>query len=131
MKFLNPNIKAKFDAYPPAVRKRLQTLRSLIFEIADAEDVGPLTETLKWGQPSYLTEVTNAGSTIRIDATKTPGQVAVYFICHTNLVDSFRSKFPDSLKYDGKRAILFDANDELNDPILARCLAMALTYKRK
>lgn len=131
MKIENSDVKAVFDAYPVDIRKRLLALRALIYATAAAtEGVGPLTETLKWGQPSYLTEQTKSGSTIRIDATKTPGQIAVYFICHTHLVDRFRSLFPDALRYDGNRAILFDAEDEIDEDVLAQCLAMALTYKR-
>jgi len=129
MKITNQQVEAKFAGYLPDVRERLLLLRAMIFEIAEAEGVGPLTETLKWGQPSYLTEATNSGSTIRIDATKVPGQVAVYFICHTNLVEQFRGLFPEGLKYEGNRAILFDADDEINLPSLARCLTLALTYK--
>ena len=131
MEFSNPEVKAVFDAYEPDVQKRLLDLRTLIFEMAAAKGVGPLTETLKWGQPSYLTEATKSGSTIRIDATKVPGQVAVYFICHTNLVEQFRTLFPDALRYDGSRAILFDKGDEINEHALATCIAMALTYKLK
>ncbi|QDV22204.1 DUF1801 domain-containing protein [Aureliella helgolandensis] len=129
MKIDNPQVKQVFDRYPANIRKRLLRLRALIFEMAHAKGVGPLTETLKWGQPSYLTEQTKAGSTIRIDATSQPGQVAIYFICHTNLVARFRREFPDTLSYDGNRAILIDRLDEIDEPALAQCLAMALTYK--
>lgn len=130
MRFASKDVRAVFDAYPPAERKRLMRLRALVFETAAATDgVGPLTETLKWGQPSYLTEQTKSGSTVRLHTTKVPGQVAVFFICHTHLVDRFRTLFPDALRYDGNRAILFDAEDEIDEDALAQCLALALSYK--
>ncbi len=54
--FQKPEIAALFDAYPEALKDRLLALRQLIFDTASAiEAVGPLEETLKWGQPSYTT----------------------------------------------------------------------------
>ena len=66
-------------------------LRRLILDTAKTtKGVGPIEETLKWGQPSYLTPETKSGSTVRIDQVKAePGQYAVYFHCQTNLVETF------------------------------------------
>ena len=85
-------------------------LRRLILDTARAtKGVGTLEETLKWGQPSYLTAETKSGSTIRIDQVKPAAdQYAVYFHCQTNLVETFRELYPE-LSYDGNRAILLDA----------------------
>jgi len=86
-----------------------------------------LEETLKWGQPSYLTPQTNS-STIRIDSVKPEaGQYAVYFHCQTNLVETFRELYPE-LRFSGNRAILLDAKDKLPEAELRHCVALALTY---
>lgn len=54
--------------------------------------VGRLQETLKWGEPAYVTAESGSGSTIRINRhRKQDGQYAIYFHCRTNLVDTFRS----------------------------------------
>lgn len=54
-----------FDHYPNSIRQKLMQLRKLILETAsETEGVNKLEETLKWGEPSYLTK---SGSTIRID----------------------------------------------------------------
>jgi len=90
-----------------------------------------LTETLRWGQPAYLTKATKSGSTVRLHTTKTPGEAAVFFICHTGLVNRFRDLFPGALPYRETRAIVFGAQDEVDEDALAQCLSMALTYKRK
>ena len=67
-RFDDPKTAAVFKAYPPAMRSDLMKLREMMFEVAAATPgVGKLTETLKWGQPSYLTEETGSGSTVRID----------------------------------------------------------------
>jgi len=130
MKFSEPEVSVVFDGFPRDVRSRLRRLRSLIFEVAAATDgVGTLTETLKWGQPAYLTEKTNSGSTIRLGTTKTSGEAAVFFICHTGLVSRFREVMPDALPYEGTRAIVFRPGDTVDEDALAQCLAMAMTFK--
>jgi hypothetical protein len=113
----------------------LLALRRLIFDTADTtEGVGALEETLKWGQPSYLTTESKSGSTIRIDQVKAEaGRYAVYFHCQTDLVETFRELYPD-LRYDGNRSILLDAGEKLPEKALRHCVALALTYharKRK
>ena len=118
-----------FDAYPAAVKARLLALRRLIFETAKAtKGVGALEETLKWGQPSYLTPETGSGSTIRIDQVKPAAdQVAVYFHCQTNLVETFRELYPE-LSYSGNRAILLDVAGKLPEVALRHCVGLALSY---
>jgi hypothetical protein len=128
-------VEAVFDAYPRPVKARLLALRRLILDTAKATNgVGALQETLKWGQPSYLTPETKSGSTIRIDQVKpVAGQYAVYFHCQTNLVETFRELYPE-LRYSGNRAILLDAGQMLPEAALRHCVALALTYhlgKRK
>ena len=128
-------VDAVFSAYPAPVKARLLALRRLIFDIADTtEGVGALDETLKWGQPSYLTAETRSGSTVRIDQVKAEaGRYAVYFHCQTNLVETFRELYPE-LRYEGNRAILLGAEDKVPEAALRHCVALALTYhlgKRK
>ena len=98
----DPGVKAVFNGFPPAVRKKLMQLRMLISEVADeTEGVGELTETLKWGQPSYLTERSKSGSTIRIGREKkTEGDYAIYFKCQTSLVASFKELYINKFRYD-------------------------------
>ena len=131
----NAAVEAVFGAYPNPVKARLEALRRLIFDTADTTDgVGPLEETLKWGQPSYLTTESKSGSTIRIDQVKAEaGRYAVYFHCQTDLVETFRELYPE-LRYGGNRSILLEAGEKLPEKALRHCIALALTYharKRK
>lgn len=124
-----------FAAYPGPVKARLLAIRRLIFDTAKTtKGVGPLEEALRWGQPSYLTTESKSGSTVRIDQVKAEaGQVAVYFHCQTNLVETFRELYP-KLRYGGNRCILLDPGDRLPEAALRHCVALALTYhlgKRK
>lgn len=131
-----PDIAAVFDACAPNVKAKLLGLRRLIFETAArTQGVGPLEETLKWGQPSYLTTQSGSGSTIRIDRVKPKkegdaAQVAIYFHCQTTLVDTFRGMYGRELKFEGNRAIVLDAAGALPAEPLRRCIALALTYHR-
>jgi hypothetical protein len=125
----DPAVDAVFSAYPNPVKARLQALRRLIFETAaNTAGVGPLDESLKWGQPSYLTSESKSGSTVRIDQVKgEPGRYAVYFHCQTDLVETFRELYP-KLRYGGNRCILLDAREKLPEAELRHCVALALTY---
>ena len=123
------------ESYPKPIGTKLQALRKLILDTARTTDgVGALEEALKWGQVSYLTSETGSGSTVRIDQVKSAdNQVAVYFHCQTNLVETFREIYPQ-LSYSGNRAILLDAGAPLPKAELGHCVALALTYhlhKRK
>jgi len=118
-----------FDAYPDDIRARLMQLRAIIFDTAkDIDGVGPLEETLKWGQPSYLTTESGSGSTIRIDREKADGRIAMYFHCQTNLVATFRELYPTQMTYGGNRSILFNASDRVPEKALRHCIGLALTY---
>uniref|UniRef100_UPI002F3F37FA DUF1801 domain-containing protein n=1 Tax=Aminobacter sp. NyZ550 TaxID=2979870 RepID=UPI002F3F37FA len=121
-----------FAAFPAPVRARLLDIRRLILSTAaETSGVGPLTETLKWGEPAYLTETSGSGSTIRLGWPKPGGRTcAVYFNCQTTLVESFRAHFGETFAYQGNRALLLDVDKPLPAP-LAICLAMALTYHRR
>jgi hypothetical protein len=126
-------VAAAFAAFPEPVRARLIDVRSLIFETASrTRGVGALTETLKWGEPAYLTEITRSGSTVRLGWTPKRGdRCAVLFNCRTSLLSSFREHFPEAFVYEGERAILLDLDSPLTSTPLSHCLAMALTYHRR
>ena len=130
--FESSTVAQAFEAYPPAMRLRLLALRQLIFDTAAAtEGVGPLDETLKWGEPAYVTSQSKSGSTIRIDwKKKSPSQYAMYFNCQTSLVETFRTLFPHDFKFEGNRAIVFGESDAVPQDALALCIAAALTYHR-
>ena len=134
--FADPAVQAAFDAYPKPLRPKLLALRRLILDTArNTGGVGAIEETLKWGQPSYLTTETKSGSTIRIDRVKSAAnQYAAYFHCQTDLVETFRELYPTQLRYGGNRSILLNAAEKIPGPELRHCVALALTYhlrKRK
>ncbi|WP_445367821.1 DUF1801 domain-containing protein [Methylomonas sp. BW4-1] len=129
--FLNTTVKAVFDGYPPEILRKMLVLREAIFAVAASEGVGQLEETLKWSEPAYMTAETGCGSTIRMAWKKDkPSQYAMYFICTTNLVETFRTLFPHQFKYEGNRAIVFQETEDVDMDSLSICIAMALIYHR-
>jgi len=105
-------------------------LRALIYETAEeAPQIGRISETLKWGQPSYAPVKAHIGSSIRLGTPKNAAdKCALFFICHTNLVDQFREIYAETLRFEGNRAIVINPAGALPREPLKHCIAMALTY---
>ena len=126
---MNSNVQKKFASYPDNIRPKLKFLRQLILDVAASEEsIGELEETLKWGEPSYLTTKSKSGTTLRIDwKPKTPNQYAIYLNCKTTLIDTFKALFPE-LNYEGNRAIVFNINQVIPENAVRQCIRMALKY---
>lgn len=123
----DPRVNEVFANYPDFVRDKMQFLRELVIETAEeTEGVTKLEETLKWGEPSF---VTKNGSTLRMDwKEKSPDQYAMYFQCTSRLVDTFRLVFDHKFQYEGKRAIVFKLNQKVPEVELKECIRASLTY---
>ena len=125
----NSVVAEAFNRYPNPMREKMMRLRQLVIDVASETDgVDDLEETLKWGEPSFLSK---GGSTVRMDwKSRTPHQYALYFNCNTSLVETFKELYDDVFNFDGKRAITFGEHDELPVDELKHCIALALTYHR-
>ncbi len=119
-----------FDDLPKAMATRLLALRALVLETAaENSAIGPLEETLKWGEPAYLTSATKSGTTIRINRhKKSDNHYAMYVHCQTDLVERYKQLYGDILKFEGTRAVVFDVDQDVPTEAVKHCLAMALTY---
>ncbi|MCF6269811.1 MAG: DUF1801 domain-containing protein [Melioribacteraceae bacterium] len=126
-KFINTKVAEVFKKYPKSISQKMMTLRQIVLDTAKETDgVKEIEETLKWGEPSY---VTKNGSTVRIDwKRKKPNQYAIYFNCKTMLVETFKELYKNKFKFEGKRAILFNLDDKIPIDELKHCIALSLTY---
>jgi len=131
--FQSEEVAKVFSLYPKRIRQRLLAVREMIFEVAmKARGVGKPQETLKWGEPAYVTAESGSGSTIRINQRKgSEDQYAIYFHCQTTLVDSFRALFPDTFTFEGNRAIVIHQEQAVPKKELRHCIHMALTYHQQ
>lgn len=130
--FQDKAVAAVFDQYSEPTRTALLDLRELVFQTAaETDGVGEISETLKWGQPSYLTPQTKSGTTIRFgaDAAK-DGDYAMFVHCQTNLVSQWREHYPE-LNYSGTRALNLNSGATLQVDAVKHCIALALTYHKR
>lgn len=124
-------IESVFARYEPEVQACLRKLRAIIFDVAEEENAGPLEETLKWGQPSYLTNRSKAGTTVRIDADQSNGgRVALYVNCQTSLVGEWRERF-DDFSFGGNRSVHLASLEDIDRTEVRMMIADALTYHRR
>lgn len=125
----DPKVKKVFDNHPRSVRMQLLSLRQLVLNTAPKIDgLEKLEETLKWGEPSYLTK---HGSTVRMDwKEQNPEQYAIYFKCISHFVETFKTVYNDKFRFEGKRAIIFQLNNRIPETELMHCITLALTYHK-
>jgi len=126
---INPAVELIFQNYPDSVRDKMLFLREVIIETArEIDNITYIEETLKWGEPSYLTKI---GSTIRMDwKPKSPKQYAIYFQCTSRLVETFKAIFESTFSFQGKRAIVFQIDDKIPLEELKHCIKAALIYHK-
>ena len=129
-RFFNKHVQAAFAAFPPDARARLLELRGLVFEVADSlPGIGPIEESLRWGQPAYLTSSTRAGTTVRLGCRPdAPEHYSMFVHCQTSLIDGIRGAFPE-LDCVGNREVRFETAKPV-PAIAGECIAMALTYHK-
>jgi hypothetical protein len=123
-------VRAAFEKYEEGERQVLLDLRELIFATARSDDrIGPLTETLKWNEPAYLTDTTKAGSTLRLGHSKLTGGPALFVSCSTPLLSTIRALDTERvLDCQGLRDIGVTKVTEQNRAMLQTCMVKTLTY---
>jgi len=122
--------RAAWAGFPDPLTAKLIQLRGLVLDVArDEPAIGPLEETLKWGEPAFLTAATGSGTTVRIHRhKKSADSYALYVHCQTDLIERYRQLYQDILAFDGNRAVVFDVKEPLPVDVIKHCIAMALTY---
>lgn len=124
-----PDVAAVLETCPASARAYAADLRALILDkAARLPDVGPLTETLKWGQPAFLTEKTKSGTTLRLGWAETGASISLYVHCQTSLVAEWSARYGDELTFVGNREVSIPTDAPLPRAALKHCVAMALTY---
>ncbi|MFY0617861.1 DUF1801 domain-containing protein [Shimia sp.] len=121
-------VSSYIDSLPPAPRAHLNLLQQIIRNAADTSAATPLTENLKWGQPSYAPPK-GMGTPIRLSwSEKTPDHVAFLVHCQTSLVEEWRLMFGETYVFDGNRAVHLQVAQPLPKDALHQMAVMALTY---
>ncbi|EUJ27446.1 hypothetical protein MFLO_13343 [Listeria floridensis FSL S10-1187] len=106
-------------------------LRNLIYETSiEIGSSEPLTESLKWGQPTYSTLASKSGTPIRIDRFE-DDQVAIFVHCQTSLIEDYREILGDTLTFSKNRAVVLNPAQPLPKKELKLFIGDALTYHQK
>ncbi len=124
----DPRLENIYSKYPENVRPKIKNVHRLIIESAKELELEELEETLKWGEPSFLSK---HGSTIRIDwKEKTPEIYSTYFKCTSKLVSTFKQVFGPLFDYENNRAIRFTFDQQIPEDELKQCIKAALIYHK-
>lgn len=129
---LPDQITTSMSHWPRPAQARFAALRQIVHSVANRAEIGTLTETLKWGQPSWLPTTPRIGSTLRCDWHDTePDRLSLYVHCQTTLAETMRALYPDAFTYEGNRALHMDLRQPLPHDALDHCAFLTLTYHRK
>lgn len=126
---MNADVQITIDSYPAEVKPVFSLLRQWLYDIAAEEGLNPVSESLKWGEPSYSIK---GGSPVRIDwKARRPEMIQLYFHCQTLLVETFRELYPQTFKFEGNRALLLPVSGSLPEAAIKHCFHLALTYHKR
>ncbi|MFT5112771.1 MAG: hypothetical protein ACI8P9_002099 [Parasphingorhabdus sp.] len=121
---MEPQVKDAFDSYPEDARVLLTEIRQLIFDVAEDENIAEIQETLKWGEPAYLSK---PGSTLRIDwKAQRPEQVSLFLNCNTKLVQTFKEAYPGTFQFVGNRELALPMSESIPMIELRSCISLCL-----
>ncbi|MAK61139.1 MAG: hypothetical protein CMK09_09200 [Ponticaulis sp.] len=126
-----PDFDNLLAAWPPAAQTHFRSLRDLLFLMADdLPETGGLSESLKWGEPSFAPIRPRTGTAIQLAwKHKTPDSISLFVNCQTHLIERRRAAYPD-LHFVGNREIRIP----LDQPIpaeIAACARDALCYFKR
>ncbi|MCA8900815.1 MAG: hypothetical protein KDA53_06145 [Hyphomonas sp.] len=130
---LPPPVAAAYDSYSRKARGQLLLVRTILYETAHSlPEAGQINETLKWGEPAYLTEHPKSGTTIRLAwSPKRPNSAGIFVNCRTTLLDEWRVLYGDTLDLVGNREIRLALGETLPAQPVKHCISMALTYHQR
>lgn len=129
---LPEDISAQVTQWPAPAQAQFTALRKIVHNVARRAEIGALTETLKWGQPSWLPTRPRIGSTLRCDWHETaPQRLSLYVHCQTTLAETMRTLYPDAFAYEGNRVLHIALDAPLPEAAIDHCALLTLTYHRK
>ena len=125
---MNKEVETKYKSYPSTVNRELLDLSKLILVVVRKDkDIDFIEETLKWGEPSFLTKT--SGSTLRIDwKERNPNYINIFVNCRTKLISIFKDLYPNDFEYVGNREIRLPLGGKYSKNKLKKCIELVLKY---
>ncbi|WP_299625755.1 hypothetical protein [uncultured Tateyamaria sp.] len=119
----------RISRWPDPAQIRLQSMRAMFHDVAQAADVGPLDESLKWGHPAWRPRRARMGSTLRLHWSEgSPKSLIAFVDCKTNLAQQMQTRFPE-IPTDGRREIRLALDQDHADAIW-QLAYLTFTYHR-
>lgn len=126
-----PDILKHTETWPTAAQAQFQEVRCIVYDVALASDIGPLDESLKWGQPAWRPKRPRIGSTLRVNwSPQSSTQLCAFVDCKTDLAAQMDVRFPGQFANDGRRALAFDLQTPLDHTAIWQLAHLTLTYHR-
>ncbi|WP_299591736.1 hypothetical protein [uncultured Tateyamaria sp.] len=117
--------------WPETAQSHFLHLRGIVHDVATSADIGPLDESLKWGQPAWRPKRPRTGSTLRVDWSPTiPDRLMTFVDCKTDLATQMDNRYPNQFHNDGRRALGFDLDTALDAHAVWHLAHITLTYHR-
>jgi len=117
------------EAWPAPAQSTLWTCRTLFHQIAAENGLGPLDESLKWGQPAWRPTKPRTGSTLRMGwSPGMPDRLSFFVDCKTDLAARMRDIYPDFSDNDGQRQLTVTLDAPLPEQALSHLAEMTFTY---
>ncbi len=132
MENLSDQFRTRIDSWPDAAQQSLLTCRQMFHDIAAKAAIGPLEESLKWGQPAWRPKKPRTGSTLRMDwSPKYPTHLSLFVDCKTDLAARIQNLYPTFPQNDGRRHLAFPLAAPLPEQAIAHLAEMTFGYHRK
>ncbi|UWR27706.1 hypothetical protein K3757_07155 [Sulfitobacter sp. S223] len=97
---------ATLSLWPAPARAAFTDMRAVILAAAAGSGAGPLTESLKWGQPAWRPIRPRQGSTLRLMwQDNAPQTLALFVDCKTTLSATMQEIYPTEFQYETNRAL--------------------------
>jgi hypothetical protein len=123
---MDDSVKKVLDTYPEAARAKAAHLRQYIIECAEELAIEDLTETLKWGEPSYLCK---RGSTLRFAWYEKNAEVLSIFVnCNSKLMSWVKARHSGVFTTVGNREIQLPLDQPWPKKPLKDVITLALNY---
>jgi hypothetical protein len=118
--------------WSPPAQDHFTTLRRIVWTVAERAEIGGLEEALKWGQPAWLPQRRNIGTTLRCNwQAAQPDRFSLFVPCSTSLVETIKTLYPKSFTFEGQRGLHLTLDHPLPLDVVDHCAFLTLTYHRK
>lgn len=115
--------------WPRPAQEAALACRALFHGVAEARAIGPLEESLKWGQPAWRPVRPRTGSTLRLGWSEgQPDRLSLFVDCKTDLALRLKVTHPDLPFNDERRHIAVSLDTPLPEEAVIRLAEMTFCY---